>query len=143
MCYQPLTLPNNRIDYNYYHPFAQTVPCGHCLDCQRMRQDDWFVRLYYEFKRNPQGCVLFPTFTYNDRCLPVVDLSDPRFDVVPGADKRPLVSCKSFDKVGFQNLLKKFRMKLDREFDLKCRYFVVTEYGSDDEKTHRPHYHCK
>ena len=74
MCYAPLRIKNNR---KFYRPLVDqlymTVPCGKCRECVSNARHDWFVRLYYEWKRFKLlgGSTFFITLTYNDDELPM------------------------------------------------------------------------
>lgn len=54
------------------------VPCGHCAECQQMIQNDWFVRLAYEwfYTRKINGSSFFITLTFNDANLPFFNVTD-------------------------------------------------------------------
>lgn len=47
---------------------AMSVPCGHCLECQKDYQDSWKVRLCHEFTKYCVG--VFVTLTYNEETVP-------------------------------------------------------------------------
>lgn len=104
-----------------------TVKCGHCKDCIKAMQDDWFVRAFFEFKRiEGKGLCFFPTLTFDNDHLPYWtdgEMSFPCFDLT---------------------LIKRFRDKLrvylTRDgYDAKgIRYIVCPEFGG---KKGRPHYH--
>lgn len=49
-----------------------TVPCGHCAECSKRTQDDWFVRAIFETKRVERvgGAVWVPILTYRNEDLP-------------------------------------------------------------------------
>lgn len=121
-----------------------SVPCGECLDCIQQSRNDWFVRLYYEWKSfYKDGIVLFPTLSYNDDCIPHTDFSSSVFDcldsLVPSEVSRPRISVVSFDKETVIKAIRKFRTQLSRDFaNIVIKYFLVCEYG---DTTHRPHYH--
>ena len=74
MCYAPIRIKNNR---KFYRPLVDqlymTVPCGKCRECVSNARHDWFVRLYYEWKRFKLlgGSTFFITLTYNDDELPM------------------------------------------------------------------------
>ena len=78
MCYAPITIKNNS---STYRPLVSKdfvkVPCGKCRECQLHAENDWFVRIYYEWLRTTQqgGQVFFITCTYNNAHLPILDTS--------------------------------------------------------------------
>lgn len=75
MCYSPIQIKNNS---KVYRPLVSkdllTVPCGRCRECQIQKKNDWFVRLFYEWKRTISlgGQTFFITLTYNTVSLPFV-----------------------------------------------------------------------
>lgn len=76
MCYAPITIKNNS---KLYRPLTSKdlfkVPCGKCRECQISKENDWFVRIYYEWLRTKQlgGQVFFVSCGYNDAHLPYLD----------------------------------------------------------------------
>lgn len=74
MCTSPITIKNNSRRYrDGVHKMFFNVPCGHCKDCLKQQQDDWFVRSFFEYNRVKKcgGSVFFPTLTYNDYFIPI------------------------------------------------------------------------
>lgn len=126
MCTSPLTI-SNKSPYKVYDisPQKYQVPCGKCLECRSLVQNDWCVRLSYEinmFYRNG-GIGVFLTFTYNDDNLPVfAPLNQPCFrhdDVLKFLDRINLYMQRTYGSY-------------------KYKYFICSEYGKN---TQRPHYH--
>ena len=82
MCYAPITIKNNS---KLYRPLTSKdfiqVPCGKCRECQLRNEDDWFVRIYYEWERIRQqgGQFFFVSTGYNDDNLPYLDTSSIDF----------------------------------------------------------------
>lgn len=148
MCYSPVTIPNPRTDFRQVcDKLYQVVPCGHCEECRRQKRDDWFVRLYYEYfrykKEYPTGCVKFPTLTFNDNSLPMLDLDSEDFDFLRvHYPDFPHGKIPSFDKYTVRNFFRKLRTLLVRigylPQDNTFKYFLVCEYG---DEFGRPHYH--
>lgn len=148
MCYSPITIPNPRTDFRQVcDKLYQVVPCGHCEDCRRQKRDDWFVRLYYEYfrykKEFPTGCVKFPTLTFNNDSLPMLDLDSDDFDFLRVRyPDFPHGKIPSFDKRTVRNFFRKLRTLLVRigylPQDNTFKYFLVCEYG---DEFGRPHYH--
>lgn len=74
MCCSPIIIKNpsrkyrDGIDKMFFR-----VPCGHCKECIKSQQDDWFVRAFFEWKRIEAcgGSVFFPTLTFRDEDLPI------------------------------------------------------------------------
>lgn len=52
----------------------------------------------------------------------------------------PHVSC--FRSIDIRNFLQALAIHLKRHYKVIFRYFISSEYGTDDRYTHRPHYHC-
>ena len=126
MCTSPLIVSNNS-PYKVYDisPKKYQVPCGKCLECRSLVQNDWCIRLSYEinmFYRNG-GIGVFLTFTYNDDNLPVfAPLNQPCFrhdDVLKFLDRINLYMQRTYGAYMY-------------------KYFFCSEYGKN---TQRPHYH--
>ena len=126
MCTSPLIV-SNKSPYKVYDisPKKYQVPCGKCLECRSLVQNDWCIRLSYEinmFYRNG-GIGVFLTFTYNDDNLPVfAPLNQPCFrhdDVLKFLDRINLYMQRTYGSHMY-------------------KYFFCSEYGKN---TQRPHYH--
>lgn len=80
MCLSPIKIRNNSRSYQQgLSPLYREVPCGHCLECQTNIQNDWFVRLAYEYFYtidHLKGQVYFITLSYNDSELPFNYVTD-------------------------------------------------------------------
>lgn len=121
MCLSPIRIRNPKknpilgMDSQYL-----VVPCGNCPECRMHKQDDWYVRSYFEYQDTLKngGYVQAITLTYNETCLPRYT----KFKL-PG-----------FSREDIQKFLKLVRDKVGNNL----RFFMSCEYG--DEK-HRPHYH--
>lgn len=121
MCLCPKKIPNQTKHWSPdNHPLYLLVPCGKCEECCKHNRDDWFVRCYYEWMNNRNGCTFFYTLTYNEERI-------PRYD-----------GMKCFRKRDIQLFIKLLRKRLAVE-SLKLKYLVTSEYG---EKYGRPHYHA-
>lgn len=88
------------------------VPCGHCIECERSKANEWAFRVMLEYNFNPCGCVI--TLTYDNEHLP------------PDGE---------LNKRDYQLFLKSLRQAIA---PIKVRYFLCGEYGSQNR---RPHYH--
>ena len=97
------------------------VPCGMCVECRKARQAEFVQRcsLMSRF-----SWTLFGTLTYSNDAIPIKYVNG-----------RPL---KYADSRDFQNFIK--RLRLERIIP-PFRYLAVSEYGSDEKKHHRPHFH--
>lgn len=149
MCKSPIIIRNKRKDFRVFcDKLFIPVPCGKCEDCLRRKRDDYFVRLYYDWKdiTAKGGAVYFPTLTFNDEFVPRVTLSD--FDYL--FSKYPLdidrnQSVMTFDRFGLSRFIKKLRTYFVRQgfvtSESGIKYFVASEYGCDQNHTYRPHYH--
>ena len=126
------------------------VSCGKCDDCRARLQRDWSIRTFAEIERYNKagGKVIFATFTYSNRYLPIRHLvRDGKIYDIPCFDKN--------DKNAYFNHM---RVEALRRFGhtgkdgLPIRYIWASEYGEDDEYldihnilrrgTKRPHYHA-
>lgn len=101
--------------------FMREVPCGVCSEC-RMNQQQSFVQRTLMMSK--YCYLLFGTLTYRDEALPRIEVNG--------------FNLKFADIRDFRNFIKRVRKyKLLPDF----RYLAVTEYGSDESKHHRPHFH--
>ncbi len=96
------------------------VPCGHCLQCISMRQNDFRQRVEMESLDNH---LFFGTLTYNDEFLPRLSSEFGSFAGSP---------CFCYSDV--REVFTRLRASGSPPF----KYIVVSEYGS---RKHRPHYH--
>lgn len=153
MCNNQLTITNPRylkyarITGNPVHVYSDRddyrlrVPCGHCDDCLKRRQQQWFSRAHHLMKRmalRPDQC-LFCTFTLKPSVyeqakekpyIPIRQFLDrlrkhPRF-----REKDPITKCYRYRKVKFP-------------------YLFVVEFADGKTaakrgrvSTHRMHYHA-
>lgn len=145
MCLNPIKITNPR-KFKRLHLDSSDlyVNCGHCVECQTQLQNDWFVRLNYEYLnyKKKGGCCYFLTLTYNDSCVPRVtdyDFSEltERFNI-----DVPHFNGMCFNKKHIVQFFKDFRAIFKKKYGIDgIKHFTVTEYGMDPDKTHRPHYH--
>lgn len=121
MCLSPIKIKNPKKDFVLGMDSRYlVVPCGNCPECRMHKQDDWYVRSYFEYKRTLElgGYVQAITLTYNETSLP----------------RCTSLKLPCFSRKHIQNFLKLVRDKVGKDL----RFFMSCEYG--DEK-HRPHYH--
>lgn len=104
------------------------VPCGKCNACLVRARMEWALRLSYEDRKALTS--VFITLTYDNEHLPIEEYVEPD----TGACFYNGVVCKR----DVQLWLKRFRKSLDKEFNCKLRYYLISEYGP---LTLRPHYH--
>lgn len=145
MCLTPVKIPNPRKFIRpELDPAYQLVPCGHCEECKEMKVNDWFVRLNYELIRCRKlgGCGYFLTLTFSDDMVPrVCDKDFEELFELFSVSYEPF-SGMCFDKAALSQFLQDFRDIIREKYGVSgLKFFVVTEFGSDEDKTHRPHYH--
>lgn len=140
-CFHPIFLRDQGI----------TVPCQKCFACQSNRRKDWVFRIKEEMKSSIASYTV--TLTYDDSCLPALELYDPYkskddsiTDIMdqsrtflidePFCDDASILPGQfyyhPFSIRDVQLFLKRLRKKW------KFRYFGVGEYGGEHA---RPHFH--
>lgn len=138
MCLSPIRLrnPTEKISPNGGQPLLLSVPCGKCAECKKNKRLEWYFRAYYEclgcVKKG--GFVYFDTLTYRDKDLPrlshFVDMPDNVNDFM------------CFNYAHFRDFIKNLRSYLSYNHKgVTFKYFMTSEYGTDERYTHRPHYH--
>lgn len=100
--------------YRNGHKCYYLHPCGQCLACRINDCRSWFVRSFFELKKEERPFHYFLTLTYDDEHLPD-------------------------DKLCNKPDLKKFLNNLNTSFGLHLRYFATSDYGSVNG---RAHYHA-
>lgn len=120
MCYRPIKISNPKLVKGLYDPRTLYVPCGHCSDCLRNKQQDIYLKLFYEWEevQRNNGFAYFLTLTYNPRNLPLTSFGVP-----------------CFRRSDIQAYLKRVRKNFPSS---SIRYFYCGELGG---LTRRPHYH--
>lgn len=150
MCQTPIKIlnPKKWIAPDSGQPLYLRVPCGHCIECRKQKQNEWRIRSYSECVDTLEngGYMLFDTLTYKNEYLPRVS------DFVP-VPKELDFSC--FRSLDVQLFIKRLRTYLSRPLKDKktkeilkpaydvndnLRFFLVCEYGKE-QYTSRPHYH--
>lgn len=133
-CLHPINIVNPSSHFAFDMPTHLRVPCGSCPECRRTMQDEWFFRgvIEYMYYKKRGGATYFVTLTYNNQCLPFLELCDKTGKVLQK------VKCFSYRHI--HNFIKYFRMLLKKNgYEWKyMKYLVCCEYGS---KFGRPHYH--
>lgn len=138
MCVTPIRIENksrvpNPVEWVKSHPLDRykdltsqyiSVPCGHCVECIRLRQNYWIQRF-----RLMASCsdIYFQTLTYNPKFTPHY-----KCKLTNGNDFDIEVALRS----DLQNYFKRVRKR--NIFGSEFKYFAVSEYGG---KRHRPHFH--
>ena len=122
------------------------VPCGHCAQCRQQAISDWYVRLAFEadYYRSIGGAVYFVTCTFNNFSVPRFDysrvecLAEYNCDIDLSVYDGELC----FGKDDVQQFISHLRALLAEEgITNGVKFFLVSELGTDANKTHRPHYH--
>lgn len=137
-CIHPIKIlnPTKYLSLKYSDRYVVYGRCGKCFACQETLQKEWYFRTYVEFMATIQnGFVLFDCLTYRPKDVPRVS----GFLDIPKS-----LDFMCFDYHQVTDFLKLLRIRLERkgiDVDSNIRYFVSSEYGTDDTKTHRPHYH--
>lgn len=134
MCLNPIEIVNPT-RYVSASRFADrlllSVPCGQCCECKAKDALQWSYRINAEFVDilDNGGYVYYDTLTYKHP----PKISDV-FDIAPEHDH----FC--FDYTHVQKFLKRLRKQIPGSASA-LRYIIVSEYGTANGHTHRPHYH--
>ena len=137
MCLNPISVinPSKYISLKYKDPYLLQVPCGRCAECQSTLSNQWQYRTYYEFidclSQSLDNFILFDTLTYRPKYRPKLsDFFETNHDF----------DC--FNRKHITDFLKRLRIGLKRAgYNVRLRYFVSSEYGTDPNYSHAPHYH--
>lgn len=138
-CLKPLHIynPSKLIDMSGGQPYRIMVPCGKCVECKSALSNAYYFRSFYEamYTLDSGGYILFDTLTYRDSSLPRIS---NYVEAVPSMFDFPCFSYRDIRL--FLVLLRRKISKLGYDSS-KLKYFISCEYGTDPERTHRPHYH--
>lgn len=141
MCLNPISIrnPTKRIATEGGHLLQMQVSCGHCAECVQSKRNEWFVRTKFEVERTLAQCgyVYFDSLTYDDAHL-------PKLSHYCDIEKYGIGDFSCFDRNHFKAFLKRLRRRLAYHYKVDSnafRYFITSEYGTDERYTHRPHYH--
>lgn len=132
------------------------VPCGHCIECLKKRQNDWKLRISHECAEWSH-CYFF-TLTYRNDMLPCRVVNRDEFGCVHYSGTFPkchdfvdrfpfcdLEIVSSANKSEVQAFIKRMREDISRKYydgeRWPMKYFVCAEYGPNPRGTKRPHYH--
>lgn len=137
MCLKPIKIRNPAKMYALSGgaPLYLNVPCGQCAECKENKRKEWSFRSFHQVNEciSCGGYVYYVTLTYADEHLP--HISD-YLELNGVAD----FSC--FCVEHWRNFLKLLRIRLHRMYNgATLKYFLSSEYGTDEQYTHRPHYH--
>lgn len=93
MCLRPKFLERANDYPTNAHPLSRlalVVPCGHCVECLKQRQQNFSTRIYREAVKGDK--LFFVTFTYNNEHLPLAKRL-VRYDKVTGESE----PCSNFE----------------------------------------------
>lgn len=140
MCLNPVSItnPTKRISRLGGQKLLLSVNCNKCAECQTRKRDEYSFRTYWHTKTTIEngGYVLFDTLTYSPLYLPhishYIDIS-----------KYGIQDFSCFDLEHYKLFFKRLRRAIQYKYNVTdaITYFFTTEYGDDDNYTHRPHYH--
>lgn len=138
MCINPIKIKNKSFVITSNEPLFYEVPCGKCYQCQLTEKNSWAFRSHIEMQQclSNGGFVYFDTLTYAPAYLPSLKLY---FEDIPNYLDFPC-----FSRRDLQLFFKRLRKNISSRYGLKkdvFKYFVSSEYGTDERYTHRPHYH--
>lgn len=143
MCLKPRIIrnPTRHISRLGGQPLFIEVPCMQCAECKKNARLQWHFRSYHmcDATLNRKGYVLYDTLTYSEEYVP--HLSD--FYDIKGKNIKDF-TC--FNSDHWRNFLKNLRRQIEYHHkkictDIEIKYFLTSEYGTDERYTHRPHYH--
>lgn len=92
------------------------ICCGQCIGCMQKRAGAWAMRCMHESRMHDFNC--FITLTYSDKFLP---------------------DFGSLNYPDFQDFMKRFRERVERDYGKQIRFYMCGEYG---DRFGRPHYHA-
>lgn len=161
MCLRPIRIknPSAVISVNGGQKAFIEVPCGSCAECKNSQRLQWRFRSFHHVKEclNKGGFVYFDTLTYSESSVPrlshYIDISSINESLLSRYERlcqdsisveRPILidDVYVFDSSHWRNFLKNLRRQLDYHFPgVKFTYFLTSEYGTNEDYTHRPHYH--
>lgn len=118
------------------------IKCGWCSECQQNEKSEWMYRTRYEaeYTINKGGYIVFDTLTYNEDNCP---WSKKVLKRDYGIDIPESLNFRCFDYKDVTKFLKKLRKAISCKYGTfnNVKYFLSSEYGTKEYRTHRPHYH--
>lgn len=139
-CLKPIRIvnPSKFVSLNHRDNYVLFVPCGKCAACQKRLQTEWYFRVYQEFlscvNASKNSYVLFDCLTYRPADVPRVS------NFVDNLPKSLNFMC--FDYRQLRLFLVRLRRYLRKYKVENClRFFAATEYGTAEDRSHRPHIH--
>lgn len=145
MCLKPVKIYCNShyIYRNSQHKLVNYVACGKCAECQQNRTNELMFRTRYQaldtFKRG--GYIIFDTLTYDENYIP---WSKALVKREFGVDIPDELNFRTFDYRDFSLFMKRLRKVVSSRYgsSRNIKYFVSSEYGTKEGRTHRGHFHC-
>lgn len=140
MCLNPLRVRNPTSKYTHTggQKMLMDVPCNNCAECKKAKRLEYRFRTFYQVQETISngGYVYFDTLTYRPADVPHIS----RFVDVKGLGIKDYMC---FDRNDLTNFLKLLRRMISYHYGNKVtfKYFLTSEYGTDENYTHRPHYH--
>lgn len=140
MCLKPLKVrnPTAHITRLGGQLLYLEVPCGKCAECKDTIRQQWHFRSWQQTQDTISrgGYVYYDTLTYSDEHVPHCS------DYLNINDKG-ISDFTCFNVNHWRNFLKNLRRQISYYYKdmVKIKYFLTSEYGTDDRYTHRPHYH--
>lgn len=139
MCLKPIKIlnPTKVVSRTGGQPLVLEVACGKCADCKKRKRLEWHFRSFHEVNScvNHGGYCYFDTLTYRDEDVPHLS----RFI---DCTEYGITDFMCFDSTDWRNFLKNLRRQLNYHYPgISFKYFLTSEYGTDERFTHRPHYH--
>lgn len=129
MCFAPVTITRSYAG----RYFMNNVPCNHCLECVKDRQNAYIIRTIEEQRK--RGTMCFFTLTYAPESLPVSEV----YDIDDETGEMSVNETQTLRRADVSKWLKMFKQKCKRNgVKLDFSYMISGEYGP---KTQRPHYH--
>lgn len=126
MCYHPLHIKANAVYRNTnFSACTYDVPCGKCESCRDMYRSMWKCRLWHELESTQKhgGISVFLTFTYNNACLPCININ--------GID----VPC--FNHQDVKTFLNRLKVRMFRLYGPNSyKYFIAMEFGKHTMRQH-------
>lgn len=131
MCLTPVTITRQIAGHSYMN----NVPCNHCLECVKDKQNEYIVRTIEEQKK--RGSMCFFTLTYAPENLPVTDAME--IDEETGEICDVQSGIQTLRRADVTAWFRRFRQRWKRRgVEIDFGHLVCGEYGP---KTLRPHYH--
>lgn len=141
MCLNPIHLINPTRRISLYSPqqVYLDVKCGKCAECVKAMRSEWHFRAYYHTK----ATLLNGGYAMMD-CLTYRPSDVPKLSHYIDVKKYGLRDYMVFDYKHVRDFIKNLRIRLKR-LGYKSKnvftYFITSEYGTSELRTHRPHYH--